>query len=84
MILQKEIVTIAAQKGVVKSTIDNDWALAFKFSIKMLRLLCFYFRKNFFNIYRELIFINWKTAIPLFSIECKILLFNRVIECKNV
>jgi hypothetical protein len=27
MILQKEIVTIAAQKGVVKSTIDKDWAL---------------------------------------------------------
>ena len=27
MILQKEIVTIATQKGVVKSTIDKDWAL---------------------------------------------------------
>ena len=27
MILQKEIVGIAAQKGVVKSTIDKDWAL---------------------------------------------------------
>lgn len=27
MILQKEIATIAAQKGVVKSTIDKDWAL---------------------------------------------------------
>ena len=27
MILQKEIVTIAAQKGVVKSAIDKDWAL---------------------------------------------------------
>ncbi len=27
MILQKEIVTIAAQKKVIKSTIDNDWAL---------------------------------------------------------
>lgn len=27
MILQKEIVTIASQKGVVKSTIDKDWAL---------------------------------------------------------
>ncbi len=27
MILQKEIVTIAAHKGVVKSTIDKDWAL---------------------------------------------------------
>ncbi len=27
MILQKEIVTIAVQKGVVKSTIDKDWAL---------------------------------------------------------
>jgi len=27
MILQKEIVTVAAQKGVVKSTIDKDWAL---------------------------------------------------------
>ena len=27
MILQKEIVAIAAQKGVVKSTIDKDWAL---------------------------------------------------------
>jgi hypothetical protein len=31
MILQKEIATIAAQKGVVKSTIDKDWALALKF-----------------------------------------------------
>lgn len=30
MILQKEIVTIAAQKGVVKSTIDKDWALGQK------------------------------------------------------
>jgi hypothetical protein len=27
MILQKEISTIAAQKKVVKSTIDKDWAL---------------------------------------------------------
>jgi len=27
MILQKEIVPIATQKGVVKSTIDKDWAL---------------------------------------------------------
>jgi len=27
MILQKEIVTIATRKGVVKSTIDKDWAL---------------------------------------------------------
>jgi predicted nucleotidyltransferase component of viral defense system len=27
MILRKEIATIAAQKGVVKSTIDKDWAL---------------------------------------------------------
>ena len=27
MILQKEIVTIAAQKEVVKSTIDKDWTL---------------------------------------------------------
>jgi hypothetical protein len=27
MILQKEIADIAAQKGVVKSTIDKDWAL---------------------------------------------------------
>jgi len=27
MILQKEIASIAAQKGVVKSTIDKDWAL---------------------------------------------------------
>ena len=27
MILQKEIAGIAAQKGVVKSTIDKDWAL---------------------------------------------------------
>jgi len=27
MILQKEIATIATQKGVVKSTIDKDWAL---------------------------------------------------------
>jgi predicted nucleotidyltransferase component of viral defense system len=27
MIIQKEIVAIAAQKGVVKSTIDKDWAL---------------------------------------------------------
>lgn len=27
MILQKEIATIAAQKGVVKTTIDKDWAL---------------------------------------------------------
>jgi predicted nucleotidyltransferase component of viral defense system len=27
MVLQKEIATIAAQKGVVKSTIDKDWAL---------------------------------------------------------
>lgn len=28
MILQKEIVAVAAQKGVVKSTIDKDWALS--------------------------------------------------------
>ena len=27
MILQKEIAGIAVQKGVVKSTIDKDWAL---------------------------------------------------------
>jgi predicted nucleotidyltransferase component of viral defense system len=27
MILQREIITIATQKGVVKSTIDKDWAL---------------------------------------------------------
>ena len=27
MILQKEIATIATQKGVLKSTIDKDWAL---------------------------------------------------------
>jgi len=27
MILQKEIVVLAAQKEVVKSTIDKDWAL---------------------------------------------------------
>ena len=27
MILQKEIMTIAEQKGVVKSAIDKDWAL---------------------------------------------------------
>jgi len=27
MILQKEIATIASQKGVVKSTVDKDWAL---------------------------------------------------------
>ncbi len=27
MILQKEIITIAEQKGVLKSTIDKDWVL---------------------------------------------------------
>ena len=27
MILQKEIMTIAATKGIVKTTIDKDWAL---------------------------------------------------------
>jgi predicted nucleotidyltransferase component of viral defense system len=28
MILQKEIATIASQKGLVKSTIDKDWAIS--------------------------------------------------------
>ena len=27
MILQKEIATLALQKGVVKSTLEKDWAL---------------------------------------------------------